>query len=87
MKEKIVFTGGHHNSALVVAKDLKKEGYQIYWIGHKFNFGGDKSISAEYQEVVADKIPFFVLTTGRFYRQLNHFEQAKNILRFFQALI
>lgn len=69
MKTKIVFTGGHHNSALVVAEKLKEKGYEIHWIGHKFASKGDKSLSAEYQEVSKAGIPFYVLKTGRFYRQ------------------
>ena len=69
MKPTIAFTGGHHNSALVVAKELRKEGYQIIWFGHKFTSRGDKSLSAEYQEVTASNIKFLELKTGKFYRK------------------
>lgn len=84
MKNKVVFVGGHHNSALVVAQELKKRGDDIYWLGHKFNFR-DKSLSAEFQEVTAEKIPFFELKTGRFYRQYNPIEHLKTIIGFIQA--
>lgn len=87
MKPAILFTGGHHNSALVIAGQLKKEGYPVFWIGHKFAAGGDKNVSAEYQEVTRSQIPFFELKTGKFYRQFNPFTHLKTIFGFFQALI
>lgn len=86
MKPTIVFTGGHHNSALVVALHLKKEGYSITWIGHKFAAGGDKNVSAEYQEVTGNQIPFYELKTGKFYRQFNPFTHLKTAFGFIQAL-
>ncbi len=85
MKSPIVFTGGHHNSALVLAQALKKEGYQIAWIGHKFAAGGDKNVSAEYQEVTRNQIPFYELKTGKFYRQLNPLTHLKTLFGFLQA--
>ncbi len=81
----IVFTGGHHNSALVIALALKKEGYNLAWIGHKFTQKGSKAISAEYSEVVRHDIPFYELKTGKFYRRLNPLEFLKIILGFFQS--
>lgn len=85
MKKRIVFTGGHHNSALVVANILKKEGFEVFWFGHKFASRGDKSLSVEYQEVVRHNIPFFELKTGKAYRQRNPLEWLKIILGFIQA--
>jgi UDP-N-acetylglucosamine--N-acetylmuramyl-(pentapeptide) pyrophosphoryl-undecaprenol N-acetylglucosamine transferase len=85
MKPTIVFTGGHHNSSLVIAKELKKEGFPIAWIGHKFNNRHDKSLSAEFQEVAAANIPFFWLKTGKFYRHFNPVEYLKIIFGFFQS--
>lgn len=87
MKPTIVFTGGHHNSALVVALQLKKEGYPIVWFGHKFAAGGDKNVSAEYQEVTRNQIPFYALRTGKFYRQFNPFTHLKTVFGFFQAFV
>jgi len=69
MKPTIAFTGGHHNSALVIAKELGKMGYPLVWFGHKFSARGDKSLSAEYQEVTASNIKFLELKTGKFYRK------------------
>ncbi len=85
MKGTIVFTGGHHNSALVIAERLKKEGHPVAWIGHKFATGGDKNVSAEYLEVIASQIPFFELKTGKFYRQYNPLTHLKTFFGFLQA--
>ncbi len=86
MKSTIVFTGGHHNSALVVALALKKEGHPIVWIGHKFAAGGDKNVSAEYQEITRNQIPFYELKTGKFYRQFNPLTHLKTIFGLLQAI-
>jgi len=85
MKPLIVFTGGHHNSALEVAKAARKNGYDIVWLGHKFTQRGDKSLSAEYQEVTANKITFHELKAGKFYKKLDLLEWFKIVLGFFQA--
>ena len=87
MKPTIAFTGGHHNSALVIAKALKKEGYPVIWLGHKFTSRGDKSLSAEYQEVTASGIKFLELKTGKFYRKFNLLEWLKIAMGFVQALL
>ena len=87
MPKTIVFTGGHHNSALVVAKRLKTLGHQIVWIGHKFTMRGDKQVAAEYQEVTQSGFPFYELKTGKFYRVHDPFELLKIPLGFFQAFL
>jgi len=87
MKPTIVFTGGHHNSALVIAKALQKEGYPVAWIGHKFTSKGDKSLSAEYQEVTQSGLHFLELKTGKFYQKFNPLEWLKVAFGFFQAFI
>lgn len=85
MASTILFTGGHHNSALVIALSLKKQGHKIVWLGHKFTMRGDKVVSAEYQEVTAHKIPFTELKTGKFYRKTNPMELLKIAVGFVQA--
>lgn len=62
---KIVITGGHHNSALVVAQYFLKHDHKIIWYGHRYSSRGDTNDSAEYLEVKANKIPFFDLPAGR----------------------
>lgn len=87
MKPLIAFTGGHHNSALEVAKLLQKEGFRVVWLGHKFTAKGEKSLSAEFQEVSRAGIKFLELKTGKFYRKKDPLEWLKIIFGFFQALI
>ncbi len=62
----IVITGGHHNSALVVARDLMERDVKIAWIGHRHSSRQDSSDSAEYIEVKASNITFYDLTAARF---------------------
>jgi len=87
MKPLIAFTGGHHNSALVIAKHFQKEGYPIVWIGHKFASKGDKSLSAEYQEITAAKLRFLELKTGKFYHKFSLLEWFKIAFGFLQAFM
>ena len=61
----IVITGGHHNSALVVARELIKQGHRVEGIGHRRSSRGDTSDSAEYLEVTSAGIPFHDLSAAR----------------------
>lgn len=61
----IIITGGHHNSALVVARELVARGHKVVWIGHRYAARGDKHDSAEYLEVTESKIPFHDLLAGK----------------------
>lgn len=61
----IIVTGGHHNSALVVAKDLVARGHKVVWIGHRRSSRADTSDSAEYIEVTSAGIPFHDLIAGK----------------------
>jgi UDP-N-acetylglucosamine--N-acetylmuramyl-(pentapeptide) pyrophosphoryl-undecaprenol N-acetylglucosamine transferase len=61
----IVITGGHHNSALVVAQELVKLGHKVTWIGHRQAASGDTHDSAEYVEVTAANLPFYNLRAGK----------------------
>lgn len=82
MKKTIFFTGGHHNSALVVAQEAIKKGYRVVWLGHKYNISSSKTLSGEYKDVRSYSILFKELTTGRFYKQIN-FSQLILIARGF----
>lgn len=62
---RIVITGGHHNSALVVAQDLVKQGVKVIWYGQSRASRGDVNDSAEYLEVKATNIPFYPLKAGK----------------------
>ncbi len=71
---KFVITGGHHNSALVVAQDLLSQGHQVVWFGHRYAQQGDRHPSAEYLEVTASQIPFHSLKAGK--SSLNSFPKV-----------
>lgn len=70
-RQTIIFTGGHYNSALEVAKLARKRGCKIVWLGHKYNLSNPKIISNEYREVKREGILFEHLTTGRFYKKIS----------------
>lgn len=83
----IVITGGHHNSALVVAKLLLKNNCKVVWIGHRHSSRGDNADSAEYLEVTAAEIKFHDLVAGRM--MLNFSEMIKfplGVVHAFQML-
>ncbi|MBP9670169.1 glycosyltransferase [Candidatus Woesebacteria bacterium] len=61
----IIITGGHHNSALVVAKLLIKKDCKVIWIGHRHSSRGDMVDSAEYTEVTGSGIKFHDLHAGK----------------------
>lgn len=88
---RVVFTGGHHNSALEVARRLRLEhGADILWLGHKHTMLGDTSLSAEYKEVTSYGIPFKDLKAGKLYKtfDIRHwFRIPWSILQSFYYLI
>lgn len=61
----IAVTGGHHNSALVVAEVLMKNDVKVVWLGHRHASRADQNDSAEYIEVTASGIKFYDLRAGR----------------------
>jgi len=84
---KIVFCGGHHNSALVVAEKLKNDGMGIFWFGHRFTMIGDKNPSAEYLEVTKKEIPFIEIKAGKFQPKFRFWQNLLRIpIGFFQSL-
>lgn len=80
---KIVITGGHHNSALVVAKKIMSMGHQVEWIGHRRASAGDTNDSAEYIEVTEAGIPFHDLIAGK--TSMNPRTLARIPLGFYRA--
>jgi len=84
--KRLVFTGGHHTSALVVAKELILQGkYKVVWFGHRYSMWGDKSDSAEYKEVIAAGIKFYDLKAGKFYNTFNPLKLIRIPWGFIQA--
>lgn len=85
---KIIICGGHHNSALVVAKALKEKGHEIYWFGCKYPPSGKQKTSAEYNEVTGENIPFTEIKAGKFQPKYNFFRNLSMIpLGFWQSII
>lgn len=70
MAPHFVVTGGHHNSALVVATALTKKGAKVDWIGHRYTSRRDQNDSAEYLEVRAAGLLFHELKAGKFGRSV-----------------
>lgn len=66
---KIALTGGHLSPALSVIEKIPKD-WEVIFIGRKYIFEGDKSISLEYNTIKNLGIEFENLTTGRFQRKL-----------------
>jgi len=66
--KKIFFTGGHHTSALLLAKDLEKRGFQVIWLGHKFTMKEVENPSLEWQEVAKAGIRLIELKAGKIHR-------------------
>lgn len=86
MGKTLVFTGGHHTSALEVAKELKDRGWEIVWFGHRYSMWGDVADSAEYKEVTMAGIKFIDLKAGKFYRTYNPLKLIRIPYGFIQSL-
>ena len=86
-KYKVVITGGHHNSALALAKELTERGMaEVVWYGHRHTMLGDKSDSAEYKEVSSSGFVFREIKAGKVYRTFNPLHWLRLPFGFFQAL-
>lgn len=81
---KIVIVGGHHVSALVLAKLLRARDYKIFWFGTRYPRWPEKTEGIEYQQVMAAGFPFFDLKAGKFYKNFKTWWRIP--LGFFQAL-
>lgn len=62
---RLIFTGGHHTSGLLVAKEMVTRGHQVIWIGHQSSMARVKADSAEYHQVVESGIKFIPLNSGK----------------------
>ncbi|MCJ7827688.1 UDP-N-acetylglucosamine--N-acetylmuramyl-(pentapeptide) pyrophosphoryl-undecaprenol N-acetylglucosamine transferase [Patescibacteria group bacterium] len=80
--KKVVFTGGHHNSGLVVAQAMQKKGWEVFWFGHRRSMDLDQSDSAEYKEVTQASIPFYELKTAK----IHHIYHPWRLLKVIKGL-
>lgn len=83
---KIIVTGGHHNSALIIAQLLRDKGYDIVWAGHRHTMISDPHDSLEYQEVTSKNFPFINVTAGKFHSKAHLIHWLRLPWGFFQAL-
>lgn len=85
---RIVVTGGHHNSAIPVIEELKKQDSEVelHWIGHKHTLKDDKNETLEYKEIISLNIPFYNLHAGKFYKTFDPVRLFKIPFGLFQAL-
>ncbi len=65
---KIIIVGGHLSPALSVIDSLPKDD-EVLFVGRKYVFEGEKSLSLEYKTINDLKIPFEEISTGRFQRK------------------
>lgn len=74
---RLIITGGHLTPALAVIEKLqllfleKKVDLEIYWVGRKYAYEGENTLSVEYRTIQEKKIPFWELSTGKLSRTLN----------------
>ena len=61
---KIVIIGGHFTPAIAVIERLSKNA-EILYVGRKYIFEKDKTVSLEYQTITRMGIRFIALNTGR----------------------
>lgn len=59
--------------AMAVIAKLKKEGWEIFFIGRKHALEGDSAVSVEYKIIKELGIPFVSLIAGRFQRSLTRY--------------
>jgi len=65
---RIIIVGGHLSPALSVL-DLLPKDWEILFVGKKYVFEGEKSLSLEYKTISDLKIPFEEILTGRLQRK------------------
>src|SRR3990167_11265609 len=65
---KMMIIGGHLSPALSVLDSLPKD-WEILFVGRKYVFEGEKSLSLEYKIINHLKIPFEEISTGRLQRK------------------
>ena len=65
---KILIIGGHLSPALSVIDSVPKD-WEVLFVGRKYVFEGEKSLSLEYKTINDLKIPFEEISTGRLQRK------------------
>lgn len=70
---KLIITGGHVTPALAVIGEIKKQPgtWEIYFIGRKFSYEGENTLSWEYDLITGHSIPFYNLDAGKLHRRVS----------------
>src|SRR3989344_1590368 len=71
MSKRIVITGGHFTPGLAVVEELKKRGWEIYWIGEKKAVEGKRFISLEAAILPNLDIPFYPIVAAKLHRRFS----------------
>ena len=67
--KKVLFIGGHHNSAIpIIKKMLAEKDYSLTFVGHMYASQSNNTISSEYKEVTSLNIPYISFQAPKFYR-------------------
>lgn len=66
--KKVLFIGGHHNSAIPVINELQKEAVKIVFVGHKFASSTNSHVSSEYKEITSLGINYINFSSPKFYK-------------------
>ena len=81
--KKILITGGHVTPALAVIQGLKnkfKDKINIIFVGRKYAFENEKTLSFEYKEIKKREIEFISIETGRLTRIIS-LKTIRSIMR------
>ena len=87
MMYKLLFTGGHHNSALAIVKwlSINEKNIKIEWVGDQIP--SDCVVYPEYKEVSDLNIPYHRIIAGKIFRFSNPIYLPKAILSFLKIPI
>jgi UDP-N-acetylglucosamine--N-acetylmuramyl-(pentapeptide) pyrophosphoryl-undecaprenol N-acetylglucosamine transferase len=82
----ILFTGGHHNSAVPLAQKFKSLGYKIIFVGCQTTQKGNRELSSEYKEITALGFNFINFFSPKFYNNKNPLKYIQLLISFLRAL-
>lgn len=69
MRIKCAITGGHLTPALPVISEMKKESWEIVWLGEEYAHEGEKVSTLEAKVIPTLGIPFYTISAGKFHRR------------------
>lgn len=88
--KKVLFIGGHHNSAIPIINALQKKSCEIVFVGHKFASTTNRHPSSEYKEITALCIPYINFSSPKFYKISGikkYYDLCKSIVTALKILI